>query len=114
MVDDVNASYLSTWVKDTKSEFVASEADCRAKVLSIDGFDVSGKISLYPNPVNTKLQIEVLSQLEIKNIKVFNLLGKILVETKNKEIDFSNFSKGIYLIKIATNKGVATKKVIKN
>ncbi|MGK0446656.1 MAG: Leucine-rich repeat (LRR) protein [Polaribacter sp.] len=114
LVDDVNAGYLSSWTKDVKSTYVAGEADCRARVLSINDFDISTQISLYPNPVNDILKITISNGLEIKSIEVLNILGKRIVKTTSTEIRFTNLKDGIYLLRINTNKGVITKKVIKN
>lgn len=114
LVDDINASYLNSWTKDSGSTYVANEADCRARVLSVSDFDVSSHISLYPNPVNDVLKINVSNSLEVKSVEVLNMLGKRIVKTLNTEIRFANYNTGIYLLKINTNKGVITKKVIKN
>ena len=113
LVDDVNAGYLSTWTKDTKSVFVADEADCRARVLSINSVELSNNISLYPNPVNDILQINISNNIEIQNIEIYNVIGRRILETKLKEINLSQFNAGIYLLKIKTSKGVVSKKVIK-
>lgn len=114
IVDDVNASYLTSWTKDTKNNFVADEADCRAKALSANSFDLNSQVQLYPNPVTNILNIDISNSLEFKNIKIFTVLGKLIKEEATKSIDFSPFSKGIYLIKITTDKGTVIKKVIKN
>jgi Leucine-rich repeat (LRR) protein len=114
LVDDVNAGYLSSWTKDVKSTYVANEAQCRAEVLSIDNFDVTNNVSLYPNPVKDYLKIELRNQLEIQKIQIYNVIGKLVNETRSLEVDFTKLSKGIYLLKIITDKGIATKKVIKN
>ncbi len=114
LVDDSNAMYLSTWTKDSKNTFVTDEAQCRAEVLSVDNFDITNTITLYPNPVTDYLKIELSNQLEIQNIQVYNVIGKLVNETKKTAIDFTKMTKGIYLLKIITDKGIATKKVIKN
>jgi Leucine-rich repeat (LRR) protein len=114
LVDNPNATYLTTWTKDIKNNFVADEAQCRAEVLSIDNFDVTNNVSLYPNPVKDYLKIELRNQLEIQNIQIYNVIGKLVNETESLEVGFTKLSKGIYLLKIITDKGIATKKVIKN
>jgi hypothetical protein len=71
-------------------------------------------VSLYPNPVKDYLKIELRNQLEIQKIQIYNVIGKLVNETRSLEVDFTKLSKGIYLLKIITDKGIATKKVIKN
>jgi Leucine-rich repeat (LRR) protein len=114
LVDDPNATYLTTWTKDAKNNFVADEAQCRAEVLSIDNFDVKNNVFLYQNPVKDYLKIDLTNQLQIQNIQIYNVIGKLVKETKSLEVDFTKLSKGIYLLKMITNKGIATKKVIKD
>lgn len=70
-------------------------------------------VSFYPNPVNSILNIEI--QEQITGIQVFNLLGEVIFakEENTDQIDFSNYSKGIYFVKVETDKGFVVKKVIK-
>lgn len=113
LVDDVNASYLSTWVKDTKSEFVANEADCRAKVLNIENLNVSKNVFAFPNPIQNILNIHLNNSFSLKKVEVYAITGKKVRFSAESIVDFSNLSKGIYLVKIFTNKGVAFKKILK-
>lgn len=56
-------------------------------------------ISLYPNPANTTLQIE-LSQPE--GIEVYNMLGALMARYSASEtfsIDVSHYAQGVYLVK---------------
>lgn len=60
---------------------------------------------LYPNPINDVLRIENPTQT-ITAIRVLDILGKVIYErkgvheTSNISIDFSNFSKGIYIVEL--------------
>jgi CubicO group peptidase (beta-lactamase class C family) len=60
---------------------------------------------LYPNPINDVLRIENPAQT-ITAIKVLDVLGKVIYErkgvqeTSNISIDFSNFSKGTYIVEL--------------
>jgi hypothetical protein len=72
--------------------------------LSINRLEPYLKIRFYPNPIQTSLTVES-SEYLIKSLKVSSLLGQVLFnkETINQtktEIDFSNFSKGIYFVTI--------------
>lgn len=78
--------------------------------LSTNQFDKSD-IKVYPNPVQNKLNIE--SQEIINDIEIFDLLGKKILESKSKTIDVSGLQSGIYLLKINTNQGSSTQKIIK-
>lgn len=59
-------------------------------------------LKVYPNPTTNFINIE--STQGIKSLKIFNLEGKLLKEINEendiKQIDFSSFSSGIYLLKV--------------
>jgi hypothetical protein len=76
---------------------------------------LSDNFIIYPNPIKSILKIENTSSSEISSIEIFNMLGK---KVKSKETNFnviniSKFSKGIYFLKIKTDKGSVIKKIIK-
>ena len=70
-------------------------------------------IVLYPNPTNGIVNIKVEN---LQNISIYNLLGEKVFETPASgdsfEYDFSRFGNGVYLVKIETEKGVLTKRVM--
>ncbi len=61
----------------------------------------SSSFMVYPNPVKDILHIQYFTpENEQKNIQVYNTLGELLWETKEKEIDFSKLPNSIYIVKI--------------
>jgi len=77
------------------------------------------QIELYPNPTTGMLTINN-EQLTMNNVAVFDIYGrkqKAECRMQNAEraieIDLTELETGIYFIKIYTEKGVVTKKVIK-
>jgi hypothetical protein len=56
-------------------------------------------VKVYPNPVTDKLWIETAGGA-LPEAKLYNLQGKLLLQTVNKEVDLSGFSNGIYLLKV--------------
>lgn len=82
--------------------------------LSNNDFEYSiNELEIYPNPVSDKLYIN--TSEEILKTVLFDVNGRIINTKKNnKTVDFSDISKGIYLIKIVTDKGIINKKIIKN
>jgi hypothetical protein len=79
--------------------------------VSIDQPDlISFQIS--PNPTTGKLKIQ--TEKSIESIQVFNLFGEIILEvTARNEIDLTDQPPGIYVVKIQTDEGVFSEKVIK-
>lgn len=83
-------------------------------VMSVDDV-ITSKIKVYPNPSNNLIHIK--SPQPIQQIKLFSLLGKLVYQNSNFQgaIDVSNFSKGIYLLKIISDEGsYFTKKIMVN
>lgn len=75
-------------------------------------------ISLYPNPVNEKLNIK-LSNLETTgaNLNIYNISGQVVysndVINSLTEVNTSDFSKGVYVVKIVSNNNQYISKFIK-
>lgn len=71
-------------------------------------------LSLYPNPVNNgKVYISSKNELD-KEIIIFDVLGKKVLQTtiNSKELSVSNLSPGVYIIKINEGAATATRKLI--
>ena len=83
-----------------------------ANTLSVDQFQAF-EFEMFPNPVKNKLNIE--SKDAITNVAVFDLLGKEVISSNivKNTLDVSTLSNGVYIIKLTSDKGVATKKFVK-
>ncbi|MBC7747895.1 MAG: T9SS type A sorting domain-containing protein [Methylotenera sp.] len=71
-------------------------------------------LSLYPNPVsNGKVYISTKNDLD-KEIIIFDVLGKKVLQTtiSSRELNVSNLSSGVYIIKINEREASATRKLI--
>lgn len=76
--------------------------------VSIDEHEISyvrQNFLVYPNPVRDVLTIDFTdkSDMKLKTVELYNLygiVGKFYTYTGNLKIDFSNYSRGIYFIKI--------------
>jgi aminopeptidase N len=81
--------------------------------LSNVDFDLSTKISLYPNPSADKMTIQLPSSVTLTNVVLYNTIGQKVLENIEETIDVSQLSSGIYQVVIDTNEGSAHKKFIK-
>ncbi len=74
----------------------------------------NASVRIYPNPVKDFLQIEN-DKSKINQIEVLDLSGKIIYQFNNltDHIDVSTLSQGIYFVKVETEKGIVTKKFVK-
>jgi hypothetical protein len=69
---------------------------------AIDKVASAVAVKTYPNPVTDKLFIETANG-ELLEAKLYNLQGRLLLQTQSKEIDLSGFSAGTYLLKVDGN-----------
>ena len=81
--------------------------------------DLARYINVYPNPASTYVQVES-KKYKIKSIEVYDIYGRHNLtfqgfETLERfDVDISTLQKGIYFIKIQTDKGTLVKKFVKN
>ena len=71
-------------------------------------------LNLYPNPVNNgRVNISTKNDGE-KEIIIFDLLGKKVLQTQlnSRELNISNLMPGVYIIKINEQNASATRKLI--
>ena len=71
---------------------------------------------IIPNPATDK--VNIFSSFSIRKIEIYSLKGvkvkEEVVSNTSSTIDVSNLSEGIYLVKVYTPSGVATKKLVIN
>lgn len=83
--------------------------------LSAKDFEIEN-LSIYPNPVfKSKRFIKVTSAVnEEMSVALFDVLGKQLTQQKilNNDVDISNLTKGVYLMKISQGSRTSIKKII--
>jgi hypothetical protein len=104
------------WDRNLRFQF--STADIGFSSLSVNGSNVLGLedvnssvFSIYPNPATDLISIRGVEN--IKSIKVYSILGSLEKEVFNtNQIDISELSSGIHLIKV-DNGTVSIKKIIK-
>lgn len=87
-------------------------------VLSTNKFQSIFDITIYPNPLKgNKLNISSTNTSPILSIEILNVLGKSVFKQKlsnnASEINISSLNKGIYLVRLKSEKGSITKKLIK-
>ena len=71
-------------------------------------------LNLYPNPV-TNGKVYITSKKDIdKEIIIFDVLGKKVLQTiiSTKELNISNLSPGVYIIKITEENATSSRKLI--
>ena len=109
-VNDANAGLglYQDWVKDASCTY---SEDC-GYALGIDEV-LAQAITYYPNPVNNLLRID--SEIPISKVEIYSVLGQKVKEINSdfKSIPIDNLSNGVYIVRIHSENGIATKKLIK-
>ena len=89
-------------------------------LLSADEFDLNESIKIFPNPASGKFFIKNVSSVNIQNISIYNLEGRIIFKSleknsfRSKSIDINNLSNGMYFVKIDTEYGRKLDKILIN
>ena len=71
-------------------------------------------LSIYPNPVTGGKVYISTTRNQDKVIEIYNVLGKPVHKTRlrGREMDVSNLTPGIYILKIQEGKAKATRKLV--
>ena len=84
--------------------------------LGVNNYSVQSDIEIYPNPTSSTLTIETNSNTK-QNLEIVNLLGQTMYTYyiySKATVDVSAFPKGIYILKLNTDKGIVVKKFVKD
>jgi hypothetical protein len=79
-------------------------------ITSVEDPSLEKLYQVFPNPTTGLIQV---SGENISEVEVMNLSGMMIYKGSNKSIDLSRQPDGVYYVKIITDKGVVTKKVLK-
>jgi len=88
-----------------------------SNLLSNNNTIISKELSVFPNPVDNLLTFDN-SKIKSSKVQVFSISGELLSTnnfsdfSSNQKNVFSKFSKGIYFLKIITEKRAITQKII--
>ncbi|MBQ2396317.1 MAG: T9SS type A sorting domain-containing protein [Bacteroidales bacterium] len=99
------------------SDFSFDESiyDCYTPLYAgLENNEFENEVSVYPNPAKERLYIN--TSLPIKELTICNLLGqeiqKYNITEKTSSIDISGLKEGVYFVKLSTEKGVLSKKIV--
>ncbi len=117
LVSNYNYSKWNQYVPQYLIETPIPETNLQSVHIQLENEIYKVNVSISPNPVKTAMQVSLSSGI-INEIYIYNSLGKLLnsidVNLQSINIDMSDYSKGVYLIKLVTNTNeVFTEKIIK-
>lgn len=98
-------------------------------IIGIDTFSVdrptasaqdffASNFSIQPNPVNDIFTVTAKNSTAIQNVKVLDLNGRVVNEMNasgadNTQVNISDLNSGVYFVRVQTENGVGTSKIIK-
>jgi len=107
-----NSNIDSTTTQNYFNGLVPGQEDFMFETLGLNDVELQNHtISVHPNPAIEILSVT--SNLDVDEMKLYTILGKLVISAKDtKSITVDHLSAGSYILKIGTNKGYITKKVI--
>jgi extracellular elastinolytic metalloproteinase len=108
-----------TGIQDQTEDFTTPPAGPNCS-LSVDYFENSDMINVYPNPSNGQVNIRINQFVGKVNLQVVDVNGRVVYSVKNdnfnieKTIDLSHLQSGMYVLKISGEALNYTQKIILN
>jgi len=85
---------------------------CQVNLGIIENKKEIENLEIYPNPATGIFTIHSEGN-KIKEIKVTNILGQEIITTTSQTINLINQPNGIYFVRVQTEKGITTRKLVK-
>jgi Leucine-rich repeat (LRR) protein len=100
---------------DYNFPIVTNTATTTIQALDTNDFEFNTYFTLYPNPAKEVVTILAKENVNISSINIYNTLGQLVLVEVNPttSIDVSSLKKGNYFVKIISDKGMTTTKLIK-
>jgi hypothetical protein len=110
----LTSSDTAPWGINTPTFFAIDNFNDQS--VSINEFESELSFSIYPNPTNRNIAIEL--DNDINSIEIINITGKVLLKENNlnsgtHNFNLSNFKSGIYFVKLISDNGIEIKRLIK-
>lgn len=122
----INSAFLkynSTWYSypaitnpDLYTALVVDPIIC-SSVTAVERQNPEFGVKVYPNPANTTVYVDVNLADQSTKVLIYNLQGQLLrtqaVSSRITPVNIADFTNGIYILKVESEKGVSTNKFIK-
>jgi len=85
-------------------------------ILNVEEFSLENSVSIFPNPTSDIISIDVSDRINVNTLELYDILGKqVIKSSKNTSaMDLSDLSAGVYMLRINTDSGTLTKKVVRD
>jgi hypothetical protein len=81
-------------------------------LLSNNDFLLSQNINIYPNPARDTFRLDLKNGAQLKRINIYNHLGQFILSSNKQTVSSIDFTTGLYIIEILTDRGKSIKKLI--
>ena len=82
--------------------------------LGISSFEDSNQVAITPNPASDIMTLTFNDNSTLIAVNIYDSIGRlVLKDVDSTVIDISSFNSGIYLVKVETDQGIQTKRLIK-
>ena len=102
---------------DGETSDPSSTATFTTLPVGIADYVLGRMVTLYPNPTTGLVQVQS-AEGEVESVEVYDTYGKLLHTTKvsggTATLNLSGYAKGTYFVKVTTDRGVVTKRVVRN
>ena len=97
------------------NQTIDQSEDFYSPVLSAVANELNNEFAVYPNPANDFLILKSNNNLQIKEISIADLNGRIVLKQTASldKININQLEKGVYLLTVNSDKGIVTKKIVK-
>lgn len=100
---------------DYNFPILTNDAETVFQALNNPDFETDNSIKIYPNPSNAVVNVK--SNFNIKSIQLYDVQGRILqtniIEENTTSLDITSKAKGIYFLKVITDRGIKVEKLLK-
>jgi hypothetical protein len=122
---DINTNWpLNTWtITENAIYYQAAYIKLLSKFTSSNFIDIITKTQeiketqtpfLYPNPSSNLVSVKFESPAQISKIEIVDILGKVILESKDTTFSISSLSTGLYYVKIYCPDKNYSLKLLKN
>ena len=120
----INLAGASTGTHAIKVKFMSNvdtlyETFVVSNSLTVPTVRSSDEVILYPNPATSTVNVVFDANIDVKNVAIYNIIGKMMsiykVNGNSASLNIDNFNSGIYIIRLMNSQGdvVLTRKFTK-
>ena len=113
------ARILAVIANSPRRSTLTTSNGCLAPSLAISEFDVYNDVVLFPNPASSFVTLQISENAPMPDsLEVYNSIGQLVKQVNvssnsDLNVDVTSFSKGVYFVKIATEKASKTIQFVK-